>query len=344
MMRRCVKCILPETFPGITFDDEGVCSVCRDNHRQAMRHVPSEVLYDKFIHILEECRACSGHYDALVAYSGGKDSTYLLKLLKEQYHLKILAFTFDNGFMAGSAFENMKRVLGHINVDHLILKADSEMMSKVFLCSSEEDIYPSHLIKYGSGICISCIRIVNNMALRTAIEKNIPMVFIGNSPGQLIQSDREIIYQDNRIPYSLRKKLFEPLAERVGEEIYHYFVLEESAYKQESFPFTINLFPIIGYDESAILKEIIKIGWVKPADVDPNSTNCQLNSLGIIKHKDLYRFSPYDYEMSMLVRLGRLDRAEALQRVEDPHGKAISIAAGVQERLSKVIADHSGRE
>jgi len=29
-MRRCIKCILPETFPGIEFDANGVCNYCLD--------------------------------------------------------------------------------------------------------------------------------------------------------------------------------------------------------------------------------------------------------------------------------------------------------------------------
>ena len=28
-MKRCTRCVLPETFPGIQFDDEGVCQYCR---------------------------------------------------------------------------------------------------------------------------------------------------------------------------------------------------------------------------------------------------------------------------------------------------------------------------
>jgi uncharacterized paraquat-inducible protein A len=27
-IRRCTKCILPETFPGIEFDEDGVCNYC----------------------------------------------------------------------------------------------------------------------------------------------------------------------------------------------------------------------------------------------------------------------------------------------------------------------------
>jgi hypothetical protein len=28
-MKRCTKCLLPETHETITFDNEGICSVCR---------------------------------------------------------------------------------------------------------------------------------------------------------------------------------------------------------------------------------------------------------------------------------------------------------------------------
>lgn len=29
-LKRCTRCILPETFPGIEFDEDGVCNYCRD--------------------------------------------------------------------------------------------------------------------------------------------------------------------------------------------------------------------------------------------------------------------------------------------------------------------------
>lgn len=30
-VRRCTRCILPENYPNIDFDDEGVCRVCREH-------------------------------------------------------------------------------------------------------------------------------------------------------------------------------------------------------------------------------------------------------------------------------------------------------------------------
>jgi hypothetical protein len=29
-LKRCTKCILPETFPGIEFDENDVCNYCQD--------------------------------------------------------------------------------------------------------------------------------------------------------------------------------------------------------------------------------------------------------------------------------------------------------------------------
>ena len=333
-MKRCIKCILPVTFPGLTFDSEGTCSICSGfSHAD---FIPSLLpLKDKLLKLFSECKSQENKYDAVVAYSGGKDSTYLIHILKKTYGLKVLAITFDNGFMSEYSFSNMRNILEQIGVDHMIYKPEYALMQAIFRESSGVGIYPEHLTKFGSGICITCIRMVTVMATRAAIEKRIPLVMLGNSPGQLIQSENEIMYKDNKIPYELRRNLFRPLAERVSEEVYHYLMLNKEEYRAVPFPTTINVFPLIGYDEDLIYHTIKSMGWKKPEDVDPNSTNCRLNSLGIIKHKELYKFHPYDYEMSMLVRLGVISRDEALKRVEDPQNRAVQLSTIVEKQLNK---------
>ncbi|MGC5327082.1 hypothetical protein [Brevibacillus sp. SYSU BS000544] len=338
-MKRCVKCILPETFPGIRYDSEGMCQYCQEN--EGLTFVSAgEHLKEKLDSIIQDSKARrQGSYDALVAYSGGKDSTYLIKLLQERYQLSILAVTFDNGFMSEASFRNMRTVLNRLNVDHLIVKPGQISLNQMFAESCVPGIYPDHLTKFGSGICISCIRMVSTMALRVAIEKRIPMIMLGNSPGQLIQSESELIYQDNKIPFELRKNLFKPLVEQIGNDsLYDLLMLTREEYKTKPFPYTINLFPIIGYNEKVIYEEIGALGWRRPTDVDPNSTNCKLNSLGIKKHCEGYRFHPYDFEMSMLVRQGIISRDEALRRVQDPDRKSDELAAEVEEALTGSIA------
>jgi hypothetical protein len=67
--------------------------------------------------------------------------------------------------------------------------------------------------------------------------------------------------------------------------------------------------------------------------VDACSTNCQLNSYGIVKHVDRHKFHPYDYEMAMLVRLGKITREEALRRVNGSNERLVQLSATVSNKL-----------
>jgi len=332
-MKRCTRCVLPETFPGISFSTDGVCSICQDFAAREVSIHSAERLHDSLSKVVESCRSKGRQYDAVVAFSGGKDSTFLIYLLKEKFDLKLLAVTFDNGFLSASSFTNIKNVIAALNVDHTTIKYRQDHLNGIFLESALSRVYPDHLTKFGSGVCISCIRMVLTATLRTAIEKSVPMVMLGNSPGQLLQSEEELIYQDNKIPFALRRQLFAKLGERPGPWAYDYLMLTAEEYKAKPFPYTISPLPILGYDEAEIYRKIAELGWSKPTDVDPNSTNCRLNAFGIIRHVNRYRFHPYDYEMSQLVRLGSMSRDAALEKLEDPEGRVLDVAGQVERDL-----------
>jgi hypothetical protein len=332
MMQRCTKCVLPASFPGISFDDDGVCSLCRDFAARDTSASPVH-LGETLSRVIEQSRAKAGRYDAVVAFSGGKDSAYLLYVLKKQFDLNVLAVTFDNGFSSAACFSNMHNVVTALNVDHLIIKYRPDRLNALVLESARGKVYPDHLTKFGSGVCISCIRIVMTAVLRVAIEKRVPMVMLGNNPGQVLSSQDELIFQDNLIPFPLRRQLFAKLAERTGSWAYDYLMLSAEEYKTNPFPYIISPLPIIGYDVAEIYRAIADLGWSKPTDVDPNSTNCRLNAFGIIRHLNLYRFHPYDYEMSQLVRLGTMTREAALAKVSDVDGSVMDLAAQVEKDL-----------
>ena len=328
-LKRCVICILPETYPGITFDNHGVCSECVEFSEQGSHTLNMGKLKSKVEAIIAESKSTAPNYDALVAFSGGKDSTYLIYRLQEDYGLKILAFTLDNWFLPEQTFSNINLVLKRLRVDHIIVKPNFDLCRRIFLRSAESDIYQIPLLKHGSSVCVSCIRMVSNLSVRIAIEKRIPTVMLGNSPGQIIRSEHELCYQDNRIPFELKRQLFKPLAEKVGDDVYHYTMLSKEEYKTKPFPYTISILPIIGYDEAEIYRRVEELGWKRPQDVDSCSTNCRLNSLGIVKHCEKLKFHPYESELSMMVRMGSLGRKEALQRIQE--------SSRVSERISVMV-------
>ena len=88
-MKRCSRCVLPETFPGISFDDDGVCNFCRAFKGREKLETSKSKYRSRFEKLIEE-KQKSGGYDCLMAYSGGKDSTYTLMVLKEKCAVPLL--------------------------------------------------------------------------------------------------------------------------------------------------------------------------------------------------------------------------------------------------------------
>ncbi len=82
---------------------------------------------------------------AVVAFSGGKDSTVALYLAVEKYHLDVEAVMVDHGFMVEKAIENAKRVARYLNIPFRILRYD-------YL-----DIFKKALLK-GQSPCRACSR------------------------------------------------------------------------------------------------------------------------------------------------------------------------------------------
>ena len=117
-MIRCTRCVLPDTFPGIKFDDEGVCNFC-NRFRGIERLKKSMEKYRNKFEKLLESKKRRGGYDALMAYSGGKDSTYTMAVLKKKYGMSILAMTMDNGFVSPQSLENSRKVVEGLGIDYI---------------------------------------------------------------------------------------------------------------------------------------------------------------------------------------------------------------------------------
>ena len=126
-MKICAKCVLPETFPGIRFNEAGVCNFCLDFKGEIALKEEKQEYYHKFQDLIKQVKG-KNDYDATLAYSGGKDSTYTLYLLKKVFKLQVLAITFDNGFLSEQAFKNTRTVTENLGVDSLIFKADFTLL------------------------------------------------------------------------------------------------------------------------------------------------------------------------------------------------------------------------
>jgi tRNA(Ile)-lysidine synthase TilS/MesJ len=257
-----------------------------------------------------------------VAYSGGKDSSFLLHLLAQKYGLRLLALTMDNGFLSPQAEINMHRVTRALRVDWVVVRPRPEMLRTIFKRSMEGPLFASKSSQRGSFICLSCIGLIKFLSLRYAIELHIPFLGFGWSPGQT--SIRAALMK-NTPPMirSMQHATFEPLYALVGEEIRPYFLEEKHFQCEAQFPYSVAPLVFTDYREEEIYSVIETLGWEHPQDTDANSSNCLLNALANQVHKQRFNFHPYDYELAQLVRAGYLSREEALARITSEENSII---------------------
>jgi hypothetical protein len=329
-MKQCIRCILDENFPGISFDETGLCSFCRQAADEQRQQALKQEYREKFKGLLERHRG-QGPYDVLMAYSGGKDSTYTLDIFRRTYGLRVLALTFDNAFISPFAVENISRITERLEVDHILFRPSFNLMQKIFSEAGKRDFFPEKALERASSICTACIGFVKSLVLKTALEKGIPFVGFGWSPGQApVQSS---VMQTNPRMVAVSQKGFWPRLEAVaGQDLSAYYLSKtDLARPVEEYPINVHPFAFHPYDEKAIKDHIVSLGWKETRDTDPNSTNCLLNAFANQVHMDRWGFHPYAWEIAGIVRAGGLSRKEGLAKINEPPNPIL--VSRVKERL-----------
>lgn len=122
-LKRCSKCVLPETFPYIEFDDKGECNYCR-GYKPRYKGMDPEGSRRDFIESLAHYRRDGHQPDTIVAFSGGRDSCYGLHLIKKEFGLTPITFTYDWGMVTDLARRNIARICGQLGIQNVLVSAD----------------------------------------------------------------------------------------------------------------------------------------------------------------------------------------------------------------------------
>ena len=120
VLKRCTRCLLPETMPFISFDGDGICNYCRDYENRG-NYLKGEKALEEFI---AQYRNNSGEPDVVIGFSGGRDSAYGLDYIKNTLGLHPITFTYDWGMVNDLARRNQARVVGKLGIEHIVISAD----------------------------------------------------------------------------------------------------------------------------------------------------------------------------------------------------------------------------
>lgn len=304
----CTRCLLTSAYPGVTVTG-GVCSVCREfaGYRdEVMRYFGDEAELVRRIKA-HSTREKSG-YDVLLLFSGGKDSTYALYRLLD-LGFRVLAFTFDNGYISPTAFSNIRRITAVAGVDLEI--GSTPAMDEVFAESLRAD----------STVCTGCFRGLTAMSTRLAEQRGIGVVVTGLSRGQIFDTKlHRLVAAGIRDPEEIdrrlvaHRKLYHARRDRTAELLD--ITVADQALDDILFLDYFRYDPVTTEELRAYLASRDKL-WTSPTDTGLCSTNCRINEVGIYVHSLERGFHNYAAPLSWDCRLGVLSREEGLRELTE---------------------------
>lgn len=117
-LRRCTKCLLPETMPFIQFNKNGVCNYCL-NYKK-MKPLGLNALKEA----VKPYQKKNGEPECLITFSGGRDSSYGVHFVKKILNMNPVTYTYDWGMVTDLARRNQMRMCGSLGIEHILVSAD----------------------------------------------------------------------------------------------------------------------------------------------------------------------------------------------------------------------------
>jgi len=134
-LKTCSRCIYDETIPAINFDSEGVCNYCKmiDGLQDEYKTATPEG-EKKFLELVEQIKkdGKGKKYDCAIGVSGGTDSSYIIYKAVKEWGLRPIAVHYDNTWNSAIATENIRKVLGKLNVDLYTYVVDNKESDDMF--------------------------------------------------------------------------------------------------------------------------------------------------------------------------------------------------------------------
>lgn len=172
-MRVCQRCLYPENHPlGITFDAEGICSGCRvheekDSLDWAGRQARLRGFLDQY-----RGRNYSRH-DCVVPISGGRDSFYIVHLVKKVYGLNPLLVVYNKHYNTRAGIYNIARLRTAFGCDIAMMTLDPRLIKRVMRATlALRGSFHWHAL---AGHTV--------FPVQTAVRMNIPLVIWGAHQG-----------------------------------------------------------------------------------------------------------------------------------------------------------------
>lgn len=323
-LKRCTKCLLPETMPFIEFDEAGVCNYCR-TYKLKNTLKPK----DELLNILEPYRKKNG-VECIVPFSGGRDSCYGLHLIVNELKLKPITYTYDWGMVTDLGNRNISLMCSKLGVENIVVSADIPKKRKNIAMNLSAWLKNPHLgmlnlltagdkhfFKYVETIKKETGVALNLWSINPLEVTHFKTGFLGLAPEFLKQN----VYNNGfskqlRYHYLRLKEMFKSLGyfnssifDTLSGEYYRSITKKTDYY---------HIYDYWQWDEKIINAVLDSYGWEKAPDTH---TTWRIGDGTAAFYNYVYYtvagFTEHDTFRSNQIREGQLTREEAMMMIED---------------------------
>jgi hypothetical protein len=322
-LRRCTRCILPETMPFIEFDHEGVCNYCRSEETKMLLGL------DALKKAMAPYRKDNGEPECLITFSGGRDSSYGLHFVTEVLQMKPITYTYDWGMITDLGRRNQMRMCGKLGIENILVSADIGKKRRnirlniqawlkqpdlgtipLFMAGDKQYFYYANQVgkQTGCKIIVLCENLLETTRFKTG--------YCGISPhfGSAHTYTLSLADKFRLLGYYGRQYLTNPdylnvsLLDTIGAYLSYYFLPHNY----------LNLYEYIQWDEQVINHALKEYNW---ETADDTKSTWRIGDGTASFYNYIYYtmagFTENDTFRSNQIRAGFLSRDEALNLVKD---------------------------
>jgi len=171
VMRYCKLCVMPDTRPGISFNEEGVCSGCQNHARK--KYVDYNARFEELRALCDKYRGMNGNGpDCAIAVSGGKDSHYQVYIMKEILGMNPILFSVEDNFtMTEAGINNIRNISQEFGCDIISIKPNRKLQKRIMRKTFEKYGKPTWLVD----------RLIYTYPLQMALKFNTPLLVYGEN-------------------------------------------------------------------------------------------------------------------------------------------------------------------
>lgn len=322
-LRRCTRCILPETMPFIVFDNEGVCNYCLNyvlkNHARSRADLKD---------LLAPYKKTLGP-NVIVPFSGGRDSSFGLHLAVRELGLSPIAYTYDWGMVTDLGRRNISRMCSALGVENIVVAANiarkrkniqrnlrawlvSPHLGMLSILTAGDKHFFQHIdaIKAETGIRL------NLWAINPLETTHFKSGFLGVPPNFAMSSvystgvGSQIRYQGLRLKEMLKTPQY------LNSSLWDTFTGEYFRSREKKADY-YELFDFMRWDEDEVESTLEKYGWETAED---SRSTWRIGDGTAAFYNYVYArvagFTEHDTFRSNQIREGDMSRERALELVE----------------------------